>query len=85
MIILVDCLLTVNCTSKTSAGLLVAVCACVIVEKPSRPWLFSATLTGQPRSVEVMWFSNFEGRISKFNIYAKPVIEGNCTNGQHLE
>jgi len=49
----------------------------ICVERPSSPWLLSASLTSQPRSIEVMWLADFNGRISKFNIYATPVVEGN--------
>jgi len=47
------------------------------VEKPASPWLLSVSLSSQRRSVEVMWLPEFDDRINQFNIYAKPVVEGN--------
>ena len=64
---------------------MVCVCAIMCAERPTSPWLLSASLSIQPRSVEVMWLADFDGAISKFNIYAKPVMQGNWFSVQVSE
>jgi len=51
---------------------------CVHIGRPGSPWLLSANLSSEPRSVEVVWLADFDHRIRKFSVYAKPVVEGNC-------
>jgi hypothetical protein len=46
-----------------------------IIEKPSSPWLFSASLSHEPRSVSVVWMSEVISGISWFTVYGQPTSD----------